>query len=273
MIIDVHHHLWTYNDKDFPWISDDMAIIKQDFLDEAYQDNFKNIDKTIVVQAIQNESETQFLLEFAKRNEKVAGVIGWLDLKSDQLEHQLKKYMKDANLKGLRHVIHDEPDVDFMLDDAFVHGLKVLEKHDLIYELLIFPCHLDNTIKLVSQLPKLNFVIDHLAKPDIKNKSIESWSKKLKTLSDFDNVSIKLSGMVTEAHWNNWTNEEFYDYLDVALDTFGENRIMYGSDWPVCLLSASYMDVYNVVETWSNRLTKHQKDKLFFKNAISIYKL
>lgn len=272
MIIDTHHHLWRYNEKDFPWIDDTMPVIKKDFLSADYRETIKanHIDKTIVVQARQSYEETDFLIEFAEKNNEIAGVIGWVNLTSETIESEIKRYTCHSIFKGVRHVLQDE-DIHYMLEPDFIKGLEVIQKENLIYELLIFPIHLDNTLKLVEMFPDIQFVLNHIGKPNIKDNSIKLWKEKINKLGTYPNVVVKLSGMVTEHHWENWSTRDFSPYLDVVWEAFGEDRIMYGSDWPVCLLAASYSEVQSIIYEWSKKLTPLQKDKLFYMNACSVY--
>lgn len=273
MIIDTHHHLWSYKSDDFPWIDDSICELKQDFLTDQLKTALieNNINKTIVVQARQSIEETEFLLSQANDTDFIAGVIGWVDLKSDQLEETLHHFMHSKYFKGVRHVLHDEIDDDYILNESFQSGLSCLGDNNLIYELLIFPKHLPQVIKTVKAHPSVTFVLNHIAKPDIKNNSHDTWTKDIKTLGQFPNVYVKMSGMVTEVTYKKWQIQDFYYYLDTVYDAFGPNRVMFGSDWPVCLLSANYGDVLNIIQSWSSKLSDEKKDLLFFKNAMICY--
>lgn len=272
MRVDSHHHLWKYNDSDFGWMTAEQSVLKRDYLpsdlNPALQEH--GIDKTVAVQARSMVGETEFLLEVAETVEYIGGVVGWIDFEANDLSSQLERFADYPACKGFRHVIHDEPDVDFMVRPAFLRGLRQLGKHSFTYDLLIRPEHIPNSIALVGQFPAQPFVVDHIAKPLIADGTLNPWAQELQTLAEFDNVWCKLSGMVTEAKWSAWTEAQFRPYIDVVLESFGPERLMFGSDWPVCLLSASYTAVHDIV---ANYLSKDEQDAVFGATAEHFYGL
>lgn len=275
MKIDSHQHFWKYNPVEYAWISEEMDILKKDYLPSDLSPELSkiNFDGCIAVQARQTLEETEWLLKLASENDFIKGVVGWVDLRSKELESQLKHFTQSEKLVGVRHVIHDEPDIDFMLRADFVKGLGKLEHFGLTYDLLLFPKHLENAIKLVSSFPRQKFILDHIAKPDIKRNNSFSWAREIKLLSRFPNVFCKLSGMVTEADWKKWRPADINPYLDVVLDAFGTHRVMIGSDWPVCKVAGEYQDVMGVVSSYINKLGKAEQDLILGQNAVRVYKL
>lgn len=275
MKIDSHQHFWKYNPVEYAWISEEMDILKKDYLPSDLSPELSkiNFDGCIAVQARQTLEETEWLLKLASENDFIKGVVGWVDLRSKEVENQLKHFTQSEKLVGVRHVIHDEPDIDFMLRADFVKGLAKLEHFGLTYDLLLFPKHLENAIKLVSSFPRQKFILDHIAKPDIKRNNSFSWAREIKLLSRFPNVFCKLSGMVTEADWKKWRPADINPYLDVVLDAFGTHRVMIGSDWPVCKVAGEYQDVMGVVSSYINKLGKAEQDLILGQNAARVYKL
>lgn len=276
MKIDSHQHYWHFNTAEYGWMGDNMAAIKRDFLPSDLLPELKNIDfdGSVAVQARQSLEETNWLLQLADENSHIKGVVGWIDLQSEVAEAQLAEFAKHPKAVGVRHVIHDEEDVNFMLRPAFVRGVKLLEKYNLTYDILIFPVHLQNTIQFVKQFSENQiFVVDHIAKPLIKDGILSPWKGEIQELAKFPNVYCKLSGMVTEADWNNWSAEDLTPYLDVVIDAFGVDRVMIGSDWPVCLVAGTYSKVMQVVIDRISALSEENKLKILGGNAAKAYKL
>lgn len=273
--IDAHHHFWKFVPDEFPWISEDMSILRRDFLpDRLFQELEKqNIQGTVAVQARQSVEETRWLLKLARQNNFIKGVVGWVDLCSPLLEEQLEEFVKDPKFIGVRHVVHDEPDDNFMVRPDFQRGIGILSKYNLTYDLLIFPKHLSLATKLVSRFPGQPFVLDHIAKPNIRSREKMTWEKHFAGLSQFSNVYCKLSGMVTEADWNNWKPDDFNYYLNTALKYFGPDRLMFGSDWPVCILAGSYEQVVNLVEHYFANISPEIVDKIMGQNCRKLYNL
>ena len=258
MKIDAHQHFWKFNPVRDAWIDDSMQIIRKDFLPQDLKPILEanTIDGCIAVQADQSENETDFLLQCAKENPFIKGVVGWVDLLSDTIEERLEHYSKNNILKGIRHIVQAEAN-DFMLRKDFQNGISKLQQFNLTYDILVFPPQLEAAIALVNKFPNQKFVLDHIAKPYIKDAKIDDWKINISTLAKAPNVYCKASGMVTEADLKQWKLSDFQPYLDVVFEAFGIDRIMYGSDWPVCLLAAEYQEQLNIVQdyikTFSNK--------------------
>ncbi|TDE28480.1 amidohydrolase [Flavobacterium ranwuense] len=275
MRIDSHQHFWKYHPVKDAWISDEMKVIQRDFLpaDLLPLLEAKYIDGCVSVQADQSEEETHFLLQLAKENEFVKGVVGWIDLRAENLEARLEYFSQYKKLKGFRHIVQAEPDEDFLLQEDFCMGISKLAKYNFTYDLLILPKHLPYATALVKRFPQQSFVIDHLAKPDFKQIDFAVWKKEIRVIAACPNVMCKVSGLVTEADWNNWRATDFIYCLDVITDAFGVNRLMFGSDWPVSLLAASYEELCDIVEDYFSKFSNEEQDKLWGGNAIEFYHL
>ena len=274
MKIDSHQHYWHFNTADYGWMGENMSVIKRDFLPTDLLPELKSIDfdGSVAVQARQSLEETNWLLQLADEHPHIKGVVGWLDLQSEQAEEQIAAFAKHHKAVGVRHVIHDEEDLDFMLRPAFIRGVQLLEKYDLVYDILIFPTHLANTIEFVKQFSdKQIFVVDHIAKPLIKDGIVSPWKEDIVALAKFPNVYCKLSGMVTEADWNTWKPENIRPYLDVIMDAFGPERILIGSDWPVCLVAGKYSEVMQVVTDYISTFTEKEQALMLGENAAKAY--
>jgi L-fuconolactonase len=275
MMIDTHHHLWNYIPKKYGWMDDSMSVLKQDYLPEdlALELRHTGTTGTVVVQARQNLEETRWLLDLADKHSFIKGVVGWLDLCSPELVQQLKEFAVHPKLVGLRHVIHDEPDNDFMIRPDFIRGIARLEAYDLCFDLLLFPSHLVRAAELVRTFPKQRFVLDHLGKPHIKTGKMEPWKRDITRLASHSNVWCKLSGMVTEADLSSWTYEDLLPYMEVVLKVFGPEWIMLGSDWPVCRLAGEYPEVMKIVPRFIAGMNETDRRKIVFQNAVDCYKL
>ena len=274
MKIDSHQHYWHFNTADYGWMGENMSVIKRDFLPTDLLPELKSIDfdGSVAVQARQSLEETNWLLQLADEHPHIKGVVGWLDLQSEQAEEQIAAFAKHHKAVGVRHVIHDEEDLDFMLRPAFIRGVQLLEKYDLAYDILIFPTHLANTIEFVKQFSdKQIFVVDHIAKPLIKDGIVSPWKEDIAALAKFPNVYCKLSGMVTEADWNTWKPENIRPYLDVIMEAFGPERILIGSDWPVCLVAGKYSEVMQVVIDYISTFTEKEQALMLGENAAKAY--
>lgn len=274
-IIDAHHHLWKFKERDFGWMNDSMGKLKRDYLltdlEKALPADL--VSGTVAVQARQVLEETSWLLELAEKDNIIIGVVGWLDLRSEDLESQLEKYGDHPMLVGARHVIHDEVDDDFMLQPDFIQGIEMLGKYDLAYDLLLFPRHLKFASRLVSMFPEQRFVLDHISKPAIRSGVLHPWKEDIENLARHRNVWCKISGMVTEADPSAWVYEDFVPYLDVVCEAFGSQRIMIGSDWPVCKLAADYKEVMKIPLEFFKKHSIAERSCIFEKNAIDCYKL
>jgi len=275
MKIDSHQHFWRYDSARDSWITDAMQVLKRDFLpDQMVLDLDANgIDASIAVQADQSEQETLFLLDLAERSNRIAGVVGWIDLRSPQLDDRLQFFTKFKKLRGFRHIVQAEPDDRFLVRRDFMRGISRLREFDFTYDILIYPKHLPAAIDLVAKFPEQRFVIDHMAKPEIKTGNSASWAANMRSIAGSPNVFCKLSGLVTEADSHHWTAADFAFYLDVVFEAFGPDRLMFGSDWPVCLLAGSYRQVTRLIEDYVGRHAAGESAKVFGANAIRFYGL
>lgn len=276
MKIDSHQHYWHFNTADYGWMGENMSVIKRDFLPTDLLPELKSIDfdGSVAVQARQSLEETNWLLQLADEHPHIKGVVGWLDLQSEQAEAQIAAFAKHPKAVGVRHVIHDEEDIDFMLRPAFIRGVQLLEKYNLAYDILIFPKHLTNTIGFVKQFSEQQtFVVDHIAKPLIKDGIVSPWKEDIAALAQFPNVYCKVSGMVTEADWNTWTPENIRPYLDIVVEAFGPERILIGSDWPVCLVAGKYSEVMQVVIDYISTFTEKKQALILGGNAAKAYRI
>jgi L-fuconolactonase len=275
MNIDAHQHFWIYNQKDFDWIDESMAVIRRNFIPEDLQPDLKAnaFDGSVVVQTRQTQEETRWLLELAEHNPSILGVVGWADLRSPDIQSRLTSLTRSPKLVGLRHVVQSEPDDRFLLRPDFLRGISALEEFGLAYDILIYPKHLPVATEFVQRFRRQRFVLDHLAKPLIKSGEISSWAKGIRALAASPNVFCKLSGLVTEADWQHWIPEHFTPYLDVAFESFGPERLMIGSDWPVCLVAASYTRAVKVVKDYVCRLSPESQAAVLGGNAARFWRL
>jgi L-fuconolactonase len=275
MRIDAHQHFWKYDPVRDGWITEEMPVIKRDFFPEDLQPLLEEngFDGSVAVQADQSETETNFLLAFAKKNSFIKGVVGWIDLGNENSNETLSYYRQFNLLKGFRHVLQGEKDRAFMLRPAFMKGIGALKEFNFTYDILIFPDQLQYIPEFVRNFPGQKFVIDHIAKPYIQDKEINDWKKDIMAAAAHENVYCKISGLITEADWKNWKEGDLTPYLDVVVEAFGMDRIMFGSDWPVCLLAGSYNAVVNIVTTYFSSFTENEKQKIFGTNAIEFYNL
>jgi L-fuconolactonase len=275
MKIDAHQHFWIYDQKEYSWINDEMSILKRDFLPDNLKREIVSIgfDGSIAVQARQTIDETEWLLELAEQNDIIKGVVGWLDIRSQKFKHQLQKYAKRTKLVGIRHVVQDEADDRFMLRSEFIEGIRELENYDLVYEILIFEDQLPAAVDLVSRFPNHRFVLDHIGKPKISYTLLEPWKSLISELAEFPGVYCKVSGLVTEADWKNWQTEDFRPYLDTVFEAFGADRILYGSDWPVCTVAASYKDVFDIVNSYIEQFSPDDQNNILGENTVRLYRL
>jgi L-fuconolactonase len=273
MRIDAHQHFWRYNPVRDGWITDEMAVLKKHFLPAQLMTELagNNIQGCIAVQADQSETETNFLLDLAEQHDIVQGVVGWVDLCSDDVAQRLQAFSMHPKLCGFRHIVQAEADDRFMLRPPFLRGIKCLEEFDFTYDILIYARQLPAALELVSKFPSQLFVIDHIAKPSIKKGLRLPWASDLCAIAKNPNVYCKISGLVTEADWHQWTPDDFKPYLDTVFEAFGVDRLIFGSDWPVCLLAAEYHQVVALVEGYMRDLPKTAVDKVFGLNAARFY--
>jgi len=272
--IDSHQHFWNYNHIEHSWMTDEMYLIKKNFLPVDLKPllELNNIDGTVLVQVTQSEEETLTLLKVAETNDFVKGIVGWVDLRDNNIRRKLERYKKYPKLKGFRHVLQmEEP--GFMLQSDFLNGISVLREFDFTYDILIYPKHLEAAVRFVKKFPEQRFVVDHLAKPNIKDKKLSEWETGIRLLASYPNVCCKISGMVTEAAWNDWKKDDFITYIDVIINAFGINRVMFGSDWPMCLVAASYGDVLKIVTDYFSSFSADEQKLFFGSNAINFYQL
>lgn len=294
MRIDAHQHFWRYSAREFPWLEKPtgpeqraeieaparvdarLARIRRDFLPEDLAPELEALgfDGCIAVQARSSLEETEFLLALAHEHAFVRGVVGWVDLCAPDVEPVLARFAADQHFKGVRHVVQDEPDERFLLRPDFQRGVAALARHGLTYDVLVHPRHLEVTRRFLAAFPAQAMVLDHLAKPHIAQGLRDPWERQFRALGEFPGLVCKLSGLVTEAAWNVWKPADFRFYLDVALETFGEERLLFGSDWPVCLLATeSYLQVAELVSAWAEQLSAPARAQLFGLNAARVYGL
>ena len=274
MRIDSHQHFWRYDPVRDSWITEEMSKLKRDFLPEDLAPllDAQELSGTIAVQADQSEKETEFLLELAENHPFIVGVVGWVDLLAPTLVERLEHFSQFDRFCGVRHVAQAEAD-NFLARDDVARGIEMLREYNLTYDILVYPHQLPAALSLVEKLPDSSFVVDHLAKPRIREGKLEPWATLLRAMAQYPNVWCKLSGLVTEANWDRWSQEDIRPYLDVVFEAFGPDRIMFGSDWPVCLLAASYHEVQDLVEGYVTSLSVFERDKLFGGNAAAFYGL
>jgi L-fuconolactonase len=273
--IDSHHHLWKYSQSDYPWMLEGMESIRRDFLVPELERTIHEakIDGVVTVQARQSLLETDWLLDLASRHDIIRGVVGWVPLTDPAVASHLEKYWDYPKLKAVRHVLHDEPDDLYMLREDFNRGVAQLEDVGLRYDILIFERHLPQTVHFVDRHPNQIFIIDHIAKPRIKDHLLSPWREQMRDLARRENVYGKLSGLVTEADWKVWTQEDMQPFIDTVLESFGPNRLMFGSDWPVSLVACPYEKWIEVVERSTPSLSPSERDCLFGGTAKEAYRL
>jgi L-fuconolactonase len=274
MRIDSHQHFWSYDPGEYPWIKPEWPI-RRGYLPKDLAPELKStgVDGCVAVQARQTVQESKWLLELADQNAFIKGVVGWVDLRAANVVAQLRPLANHSKFVGVRHVLQDESDDNFCLGLEFQSGISQLRQFDLTYDLLIFPRQLPAAIALVSTFPKQPFVLDHIAKPSIKERTITPWRTHIKELATLPNVCCKISGMVTEADWKNWKPADFVPYLDVVFEAFGPDRVMFGSDWPVALLAGTYRCIFDLARDYVAPLGSQIEAKFFGDNAIKFYQL
>jgi L-fuconolactonase len=275
MRIDAHQHFWIYHPDEYGWIDDSMQAIRRDFLPSDLQPELQKngFQKSVVVQTRQTLEETAWLLELADRNPTIAGVVGWVDLQAPNVHSQLSQFAGHPKLVGIRHIVQAEPDDRFLLRESFLRGISLLEEFDLAYDILIYTRHLPVAAEFVERFPRQRFVLDHMAKPPIKSGEIDGWATGIRALAKFPNVLCKISGLVTEADWVHWRPEQIHPYIDVVLEAFGPERLMIGSDWPVCLVAAPYSRVVEVVTNRLQGLPAESQEMILGGNAQRFWRL
>lgn len=271
--IDTHQHFWVYSAEDYAWIDDSMAGLKRNFLPDDLHPLLKQkrISATIAVQARQALQETNWLLSLTEDYAWIAGVVGWVDLCSPDCSEQLRSLSTHPRLVGVRHVLHDEQDERFCLREEFIAGIAQLESYNLSYDVLIKPPHLPHAITMMKQFPNQRFIIDHIAKPLIRERVLEPWKSLITEAASVSNVWCKVSGMVTEADWEKWSYGELQPYMDVVLEAFGAERLLAGSDWPVCTCCGEYDTVMNVPDTFLDSLPHEEQSRIWCQNPREAY--
>lgn len=272
MNIDTHQHFWHFDPIRDAWITAEMSVIRHDFLPHHLLPTLKQngMEACIAVQADQSREETLFLLRLSEENSFIKGVVGWTDLCSPSIEEDLKEWNKYSKLLGFRHILQAE-NPNFLLKPEFLRGIQALSSHRYTYDILVYPQHLPNVVKMVAQFPEQIFILDHIAKPLIKDGILENWATDIRKLATFEHIYCKVSGILTEADWKSWTFEQIKPYLDIVFEAFGTDRLMFGSDWPVCLLAGSYKDTKSIVEKYMQHLSESERQKVFGINAQRIY--
>lgn len=272
--IDSHQHFWIFDPVRDSWIDDSMQKIQRDFLPADLQPllSENKFSACVAVQASQSEEETNFLSDLASKNDFIKGVVGWVDLRDANINDRLNHFSNHKKLKGFRHVVQGEAD-DFMLRNDFRNGIAALKPFNYTYDILIFHRQLPAAIDLVNRFPDQPFVIDHIAKPDIKSGEIATWEKNMKEIAKYENVMCKISGMVTEADWNNWKPSDLRPYLDVVFESFSTDKLMFGSDWPVCNVASNYAELVQTLESYMTQLPVQEQSKIWFENAANFYNL
>lgn len=275
MVIDSHQHFWKYEPVKHDWIDDDMSVIRRDFLPsdlaKVFQEN--SIDGCVAVQADQTLEETDFLIDLASINNFIKGIVGWVDLRAENIENVLEKYSTDKIVKGFRHIVQVEADHNFLLRPNFSRGISFLEKHNFTYDILVFPHQLGSVLDFVKKFPNQKFVINHIAKPYIKDGYFEGWATMMTAIGKYENIYCKMSGMVTEADFNTWTPEQIHPYMDAALEAFGGKRTLFGSDWPVCLVAGNYTKIKKLTTDFISQLSQIEQNSIMGNNAIEFYNL
>jgi L-fuconolactonase len=273
MAIDSHVHFWKYDKADLPWIDRSMKMLQKDYLPSNIELTLKRngVDGCIAVQAVTSQLETRFLAELANTHPYIKGVVGWVDFMSADVAKQLDELKQYPSIVGVRHIVQSEPD-DFLYNEQFRNGIVLLKEYGYTYDILIFPRQLKAAVDFVRAFPDQTFIVDHCAKPNVRNKEMEEWRKGITDLAMFPNVSCKVSGLITEAEWKNWSPADFYPYLDVVFESFGIQRVMFGSDWPVMLLSGIYVQWKSLLEKYMEKMLPEEKDQFFGLNVMRIYK-
>jgi len=276
LTIDAHQHFWKYDPIQHEWINNDMQVIQRDFMPGDLRPVLQaaGIDGCVVVQVDQTEEENEFQLEHAEKNDFIKGVVGWVDIQCPAVEERLAFYKRRPKMKGFRHILQGEKDRALMLKPAFRRGIGLLQKFGYTYDILIFPDQLGYSLDLTTSFPDQPFVIDHVAKPYIKDKRLtDEWKAAIRAVAARENVYCKVSGMVTEADWKNWKAEDLHPYIDTVVEAFGIRRVLYGSDWPVCLVAASYAQWHGVMKDYFSKFSKDEQAAVFGGNAIQFYNL
>jgi L-fuconolactonase len=275
MIVDSHQHFWQVGRFDYPWMSPELGVLYRDYLPEDLESILKQcgVARTVLVQASNSLAETKWLLSLADKHSFIAGVVGWVDLTATDIEHELEGLTANPKFKGVRHLVESEPDEDWLVQPSVLAGLQKLAALNLSYDLLVHTRHLKHVSRVAETCPNLRLVIDHMAKPPIQSGEVGQWASKLKVAAGYANVHCKLSGLVTEANHRSWRPEDLRPFVDCALEYFGPKRMMFGSDWPVCLLAASYNQVLDCFRLLTSELSDSDQDAILAGNSTAFYQL
>jgi L-fuconolactonase len=273
-MIDTHVHFWKYDAQVQAWIGSEMKTLQRDFLPPQLIQPFREfgIDGCVAVQAEQSEEETAFLIDQAREHTMIKGVVGWVNLRAQNLSERLTYYSEHAIVKGFRHVVQIEPK-GFLLQLPFIQGVQKLSRHDFTYDLLIYHHQLEEALQFVHKIRNVKVVVDHIGKPSIRTGEKTHWELNLAAMATFENAYCKLSGLVTEAHWKQWKFEDIEPFLDEVMETFGPSRVMYGSDWPLCLLATNYAGQLSVIKQYISRLSPSEQQDILHNNALAFYRL
>jgi len=275
MTLDAHQHFWQFDPVRDAWIGDSMKVLQRDFLPPDLKPELDacGVGGCVAVQADQSEAETHFLLQLAEKHDFIKSVVGWTDLRADNIGERLAYFSQFKKLAGFRHIVQGEQDVLFLLRKNFIRGISALEQHGFTYDILVFPYQLGAVLDFVRRFPNQKFVIDHLAKPYIKDGFFDGWAALMRKIAEQENVFCKISGMVTEADWHGWKYGDFVPYLDLVTEAFGPRRLMFGSDWPVCLIAARYSEVTAIVERYFEHFSPEEKAGVMGKVAAGFYQI
>lgn len=273
-MIDTHQHYWNYDAAEYRWIDDSMAALRRDFLPPDAQREMAaaGVRSSIAVQVRQTVEETRWMLDLADRHSFIAGVVGWVDLADAGVDAELERVSQNARLVGIRHIVQGEAD-GFLERPAFLRGVGCLERHDLTYDILVYARQLPEAVRFARVFPRQRFVLDHLGKPDIRGGGYDEWRRHFAAMAELPNVCCKLSGLVTEADWTSWTPAQLRPYLDAALEAFGPSRLMIGSDWPVCLVAASYTDVVGLVRDAIGEYSDDEQNQILSGTAREFFRV
>ena len=275
MIIDAHQHFWVYDPVGYAWINDDMKAIRRDFgpadLESILERN--GVDGTVVVQVEEKNEDTLFMLDHAERNDFIKGVVGWTDLTSPRLEDDLRSWKRYGKLKGFRAIMQGAPDDRYLSNKDFQAGVRKLHTFGYTYDVLIYHDQMVSAAKFLEKCPEQPIILDHIAKPAIRDGEIKKWREHMKVLASFPNLRCKLSGIITEARWDRWSYDLLYPYLETAAEFFGTGRLCYGSDWPVCLVAGKYDEVLGIVMRFLDQVNTVEREQVLSGNAISFYNL
>ena len=275
MRLDSHQHFWSYSEAEYDWIDERMSRIRRDFApgDLAPILRRNGFDGSVAVQVRQSVEETEYLLGLADEHDFIRGVVGWVDLRSPGVRYDIERLSEHPRFRGVRHVVQAEPNDGFLLRDDFLRGVELLRELDLTYDILVYHHHLPVVVDFVARFPEHRLVLDHIGKPPIAKGELEPWASSIRKLGKFENLCCKVSGMVTEADWRGWKKSDFALYLEIVLESFGPRRLLFGSDWPVATLAASYEEVFEIVEDFLEPLSSSEKYAVFGGNAVDFYRL